>query len=212
VPDAAVPREGSRERQGLGVFLGLLGEPALPVLLLALVALIRRGYLLDITLVGGVALLLVLDAPRWAGRTASAEPGFPAPRRPATSAALALLAGVMAVPNPTSRVTDLMFAITGAVLLALVWGSGRSGRSSDSAAPEAPPRWWLWPAIGVAVCLVELSTLLAQPAPRVDSPDHPSMSTLLEPGLVAAPTRWVALWLWLLGCWWLVRRVRAWDS
>lgn len=198
----------SLEREGVvAARLRLLREPALPILLLALVAMVRRGYVLDMVLVGGAALLVLADAGRWAPVTASAEPGPEGRGRPV----LVVLAIVAAAMTPLPRMShrlDVAFTLVGVVVLAAVWRPG-PGPTADADQP-APPRWWLWPTLGVGVCLVELSTLFYQPAPRVDSVDHPSISTVVEPLLNAWPSRGLALWLWLLGGWWLVRRVRAW--
>jgi hypothetical protein len=168
--------------------------------------------------VAGTVLLIVVDSRRRPMCTASAEP---VGRTLGTGVVLLTggAAAFMAVlPGGTGGVLDLAFAVVGLLLLRQAWWPGRSpGRSpsrtpadGDSSAPDPPGRWWLWPALGVALALVELFSFLHQSAPMVDNPQHPTLSSVVEPHLSGGPLRALVLWAWLLGCWWLVRRVQAW--
>ncbi|MEZ5095511.1 MAG: hypothetical protein R2731_05025 [Nocardioides sp.] len=204
MPEASSRREAGAVRTRVG----LAREPAVLVLVLALTAMVKRGYLLDELLVAGALMLVVADAGRWRAAVAVAEPGPVAHRIAPLAAAFPALA--MAPLPRLSRGLDLACAVVGLVVLVAVWWPG-PGPDRDGE-PPAPPRWWLWPGVGVALCLVELSTLVHQPAPRVDSVDHPSLSTVIEPVLDLWPSRAAGLWLWLLAGWWLVRRVRAWAT
>ncbi len=195
---------------GRRVSARLLREPTLPILLLALVAMIRREYVPDICLVAGTAVLIVVDSRRWPLRTASA-----APVGRTLGPGVALFAGVMAasmavLPGGTGGVLDLAFGVVGLLLLRQAWSPGREPAGQDPTALDPPRRWWLWPALGVALALVELFSFLHQSAPMVDNPQHPTLSSVVEPHLSAGPVRAVVLWAWLLGCWWLARRLQAW--
>jgi hypothetical protein len=192
----------------------VLLEPTLTILLLALVAMVRREYLPDILLVGGTVVLILVDSRRWQLRTASADP----PGRTLGLRALvatALVASVMAsLHHGTGGLLDLAFAVVGLVLLGQVWSPGASATAArlddGTGVPATPRRWWLWPTLGVTLALVELFSFLHQSAPMVDNPRHPTLSTVVEPHLSPWPVRAVVLWVWLAGCWWLLRRVRAW--
>ena len=194
--------------------LPLLREPALPILLAASVAMVTREYVPDILLFVGASLLLAVDASRWGFRTAPAEPATPVVRsRTAVGGAITGAAVLTWLPRQ-SPLTDAAFAAIGIGTLGAVWlrdrGRDRCGGVPDDEVVGVPPRWWVWPSTGVMLAMVELYSFLHQSAPRVDGPGHPTLSTLLEPGLDLWPVRGVAVCLWLLGGWWLVRRVRTW--
>lgn len=186
----------------------LLGEPTLPILLLATIAMLRRGYLPDILIFGGTAVLVVVDAGRWGGRRTSAEPAEAASRRWLTATALLVAAAAMAALPRTSHALDLSCAVAGVVALGLAWQPGPAGSAERHAA--VPRRWWVWPVLGVLLALVELWSFLLRPQPLVDDPDHPELSTLVEPLLDGQLARTLFLWAWLLVGWWLLRRIRAW--
>lgn len=190
----------------------LLREPGLPILLLASVAMVLRQYLPDLLLVLGAALLIVLDAPRWGLRTASAQPPAAEENRGRVAGLAAVVAVVMTLLPRESHRLDLAFTLVGLAALWLVWLPGREEATHDGREPAAPPRWWVWPLLGVAGALVELFSFLHDTSPRVDDPGHPTLSYLVEPGLDSWPVRGLVLWLWLLAGWWLWRRVRTWGS
>lgn len=194
------------------VVRGLLSEPALPLLLVALVVLVYRGYLPDIGLVAATVLAILVDAWRWELREASARPAPPSsPRLPWWVLCAALATGMAALPR-LSRSLDAAFVAVGLVALAITWLPGRATVVGEPHGLAAPPRWRWWPVLGLLTALLEVFSLMYQPALLVDSPDHPSLSTVLEPALGAWPTRTAGLFVWLLAGWWLVRRVRAWAA
>jgi hypothetical protein len=186
----------------------LLAEPTLPILLLATVAMVHRRYLPDILIFGGTTALVLADAGRWGFRTRSAEPVEPTEHRWASAAALLVAAAGMASLPRTSHTLDLACAVPGVVALGAAWRPGPA-EEADQATP-APRRWWLWPTLGVLLALVELWSFLLRPQPLVDDPNHPELSTLVEPHLDPYLNRALFLWAWLLAGWWLLRRIRAW--
>ena len=175
---------------GRPAVLQLLREPTLPILLMAFVAMVRRAYVPDICLVGGTVALIVLDCPRWRLRTGSAQPSG-ATIGPPMLALTAAAAAVMASFPDGPGALDVPFALVGLVMLREAWWPG--GRLARGTGPVAAPRrWWLWPALGVTLALVELFSFVHQSAPMVDNPRHPTLSTVVEPHLAAWPVRAVA--------------------
>jgi hypothetical protein len=63
-----------------------------------------------------------------------------------------------------------------------------------------------WALVLVAGCLWELAALLLQPSITTDSYAHPTISTLTDPLLSAAPGRALVLAAWLAFGWYLVER------
>jgi hypothetical protein len=177
------------------------------VLLLASVAMVHRRYPPDIALTVGTAALVVVDAPRWGFRTASAVPDGPPRHRSRDAALLLVAAGALAALPRTSHRLDLGCAAVGLVALWLVL---RPGPGTTVGSPRAPRRWWIWPGLGLALALVELWSFVHRADPLLDDPAHPELSTLVEPVLDQYAARVLFLWAWLLSGWWLVRRVRAW--
>jgi hypothetical protein len=189
----------------------LLREPALPILLMAWVAMLRREYVPDIVLFGGAAGLIVIDARRWNGRTSSAEPSSRARHPVLVLGATGLTALVMA-GLPRSGWLDAAFGAVGVVVLIIGWLPGREERPSRGQDVDEPARWWVWPMLGLTLGLAALWSFLHRVSPMVDSLAHPSISSLVEPGLAHSPVRLFALWLWLLAGWWLLRRIQAWAA
>ena len=185
----------------------LLSEPTLPVLLLASVAMVQRRFVPDIALTVGTAALVVVEAPRWGFRTASAVPNGPSRYRFRGVLVLLVVAVAMAGLPRTSRWLDLACAVPGVVALWLVL---HPGPGTSAGAPRAPARWWVWPLLGLALALVELWSFVHRAGPLIDDPHHPELSTLVEPWLDPYAVRVLFLWSWLLIGWWLVRRVQAW--
>ena len=83
------------------------------------------------------------------------------------------------------------------VALAVVWLPGREVRPGRPREPTEPARWWVWPVLGLTLGLAALWSFLHQVSPMVDSLAHPSISSLVEPGLEHGVVRFLALWLWL---------------
>lgn len=186
----------------------LLTEPMLPVLVLATIAMVHRRYLPDILLFGGTAALVYADAGRWGFRTTSAAPAAPPRHRWAAAVALLAVAAAMAALPPTSVALDIACALVGVLALRATWRPGPA-LEPTSAAP-VPRRWWVWPTLAVTLALVELWSFVHRAQPLVDDPDHPELSTLVEPLLESELVRTGFLWLWLLAGWWLLRRIQAW--
>lgn len=200
--------EQFRERAATAV---PLREPALPILLLAWVAMLRREYLPDILLFAGAAALLVIDARRWQGRTSSAEPSSPA-RHPALVLGATGVTALLLASLPRSGWLDAGFGVVGVMALGIGWLPGREEQPVVGRDVDEPARWWVWPVLGVTLGLAALWSFLHQVSPMVDSLAHPSISSLVEPGLDHGLVRLLGLWLWLLAGWWLLRRIRAWAS
>ena len=199
------------ERDAATAIRSPLREPALPIVLMAWVAMLRREYVPDILLFGGAAALIVLDARRWKGRTSSAEPSSRA-RHPVLLLAATWVTALVMAALPRSGWLDGAFAAVGAVVLVIGWLPSPEERPSWSHDLDEPVRWWVWPMLGLTLGLAALWSFLHQVSPMVDSLAHPSISSLVEPALDRSPVRLLALWLWLLAGCWLLRRIRAWAS
>lgn len=189
----------------------LLREPALPILLMAWVAMLRREYVPDILLFGGASALLVVDARRWQGRTSSAEPSTRV-RRPLLVLGATGITALLMATLPRSGRLDAAFGAVGVLALAVGWLPDREERPGRAGETDEPARWWVWPVLGLTLGLAALWSFLHQVSPMVDSLAHPSISSLVEPGLEHGVVRFLALWLWLLAGCWLLRRIRAWAS
>jgi hypothetical protein len=97
----------------------------------------------------------------------------------------------------------LAVAVPGPLILPLAWRVGPP-RTEDRPGPAK----WLWAGVLVLVCLWELTSFLAQPDPRTDSYDHPTLSAILNPVFASSGTaRAVALIVWLGVGLWLARRL-----
>lgn len=191
----------------------LLRQPALPILFVAWLAMVKREYAPDISLYSGAIALVVADDLRWGGRVAPAKPVAPDANRGAMLGLTLLCALGLSVMPRQSGPTDLAFVLVGLVALYSAWMPGReAGLAPRYDEGEAPRRWWIWPGLGVAMGLIAGFSFMHQIAPMVDSPAHPSISSLIEPALDPWPVRLLALWLWFLGGWWLLRRIRQWAS
>ncbi|GAB3065053.1 hypothetical protein GCM10027053_30220 [Intrasporangium mesophilum] len=193
----------------------LVREPAVPVLALAGIVQVVRAYPVDIMLfVGSLVLAVVLRLRPGGDRLIDTTP-TPATRGvilAASGVAAAYGLGVSFVPQTTWWL-DACLAVPGVVAVGVLVGAGRRPRSPVAPPePATPRRWWAWPALGVSVALVELFSFMEQPDARTDSIDHPTLSTVVEPALSSQALRCLALGLWLLIGWWLVRRIRAWDE
>jgi hypothetical protein len=193
----------------------LVREPAVPILAVAGIVQVDRGYPADILLFAGALALAILVLVRPGGDRlidASPPPVATRTRLSALGAATAYGLAVSFVPQTTWWL-DACLAVPGVIA---VWALVESGRAPrDSVAPpepSTPGRWWAWPLLGVSVALVELFSFLSQPDARTDSVEHPTLSTVVEPSLGNQGLRGLALGVWLLIGWWLVRRVRAWGE
>ena len=198
-----------------GLARAMTREPAIPILVLAGLVQVVRAYPADILLFGGSVVLAVVLVRRPGGdRLVDASPA-PATRRVrGTAVVVAAAYGLLVsfVPQTTWWL-DVCLAVPGGVALWLLLGTGRAPRHPVAPPePSAPPRWWVWPALGFAVAFVELVSFLSQPDARTDSADHPTLSTVIEPALGNQDVRGLALAAWVLLGWWLVRRCLAWGE
>jgi hypothetical protein len=189
---------------------GLLTEPAVPFLLVAEGVLVKRDYLPDILLVGAALVVIAVDSLRWGFHEADPSPTSRA-RASLWLPAAAVALGMALLPR-ISPVTDAAFAALGLGALWLAWMPGGAPAASHGEVPRTPPTWWLWWVPALVFCTVEVLSLAYQPAPRVDSPAHPSLSGIVEPVLAHWPTRALALLVWLAAGWWLLRRIRRWSA
>jgi hypothetical protein len=193
----------------------LVREPAVPVLALAGIVQVVRAYPVDILLfLGSLVLAVVLRLRPGGDRLIDATPTPDTRRVHLTALGVAAAYGlaVSFVPQTTWWL-DACLAVPGVVMLGVLVGAGRTPRSPvPIPEPATPRRWWAWPLLGVSVALVELFSFMEQPDARTDSIDHPTLSTVIEPALSSQALRALALGLWLLIGWWLVRRIRGWGE
>lgn len=221
--------ESRRTRLG---FLGAaLTEPTLPALLVATLVQLDRGYATDIVLFFGTASLLVWDANRSPAIGPVPRPG-PASRAKRLAVGLGALAfGGMASSLPRSgRALDLTMALPGVVVLYALLQGRRPAAAEPQREPSfdkptaarvagdlprdlsGTPAWRMWPVLGLVLAYLELGSFLGQPDPRTDNPEHPTVSTVVEPWLTPAPVRAMVIVAWLAMGWWLVRRLRTWSG
>lgn len=98
----------------------------------------------------------------------------------------------------------LAVAIPGLLILPLAWRVGPPRPDG-----RAGPGKWVWAGVMVLICLWELVSFLAQPDPRTDSYDHPTLSAILNPLFQSTPVRTLVLIAWLAIGLWLARRLCA---
>lgn len=216
-----------------------MGQPTLIAVLLAGLVQVDRGYVTDIVLFFGIAVLMVWDGGRSPARGAVPLPAPAPPRRRAAVAVLALVFGALAAALPRrADALDLTMAVPGMVVLWALLRAGRGDwrlgdrghgdrghgdRGSRTGTPERPGSrppadltgtraWRVWPALGLTLALVELGSFLGQPDARTDNPDHPTVSTVVEPWLDDTAVRALVIAAWVGMGWWLVRRLRSWPG
>ena len=211
--DGVTERDASlRAGRNVSWWRGLLSEPTVPFLLLALVALIMRDYLPDILLVGASIAVIAIDSLRWRFRESPAQPEGGAELPRAMWIVVLAVALAMSMQPRLSFGLDASFAVIGVAALWVAWLPRTGTVQFEDSQGGAPPRWWLWWVPALLFCLVEVLSLAFQPAPRVDSPAHPSLSGVLEPALDYWPERAVVLLVWFAAGWWLLHRIRAWAQ
>lgn len=191
----------------------VLREPTVGILLLASVVHVVRRNVFDFLLFFGTAMVIIVEsriesrrAEARAARALSPAPPLPRHRRWAAAAAIASLSAVVALLPPAGGLTRVVLAATGVAVLAVVVVRPAS-RSVDGAG--GAHGWQVWATIGVAACLWELSSFVAQQVWPADQDAHPAVSDLVGPLLAGWPGRVVFLLLWAGAGWWLLRQLTA---
>lgn len=165
---------------------------------------------LHATLLYAVGAVLVVDSARRRLTGVKEQPALrpPAePRAPATTAqivaaglAFALFFGMFARYTPPVTVA---IWVPGAIAVVWAWRVP----SRQSSVPKLTAGGIaVWVGLFVAFGVWELAALLFQPSLSVNSPGHPTLSTLLDPVLAHPLGRIVAIAVWLAGGWFLVDR------
>ncbi|HEU5002376.1 MAG TPA: hypothetical protein VFW71_06300 [Actinomycetota bacterium] len=165
---------------------------------------------LHATLLYAVAAVLVVDSVRRrvGGRPAPQDSRPAAPPRSPRVTVLLLAAGVAfgVIVGTFRRYTlPVTVAIWVPGALAVVWAWRVPSRASSA------PRLTgfgiaAWAGLFATVGIWELVALLFQPSLSVNSPGHPTLSTLLDPVLGHPLGRMVAIGAWLAAGWFLVER------
>lgn len=173
-------------------------------MLLAAIVHVVRGNVVDVVVFLGVAVLMLVCLRR--DLTARPAPWWLARR--SGPVALAVVAAAVVSTQPREGVwVQLVLAVVGVLALVLVVRAGRGSPSRSSlSSGRRTGRVWPWPVVVVLGCLVELADFLAQPDPQTDNPDHPTLSSIVDPLLDARPVRAVAVAVWV-GLGWLLLRV-----
>jgi len=209
-----------------------LTSPAVPILLLAASVQVVRQAWVDFAVFVASAAVIRWDERRW-GRVS--VPPEPPPLRRVTVLGLGVaVVGYAIVVGGLPRadaVTSLALGLPGLGAAALVLlplpgtvpartvptrtasAPTTPAPTRDTTEPAPPGRGrFAWVGVFLALALLELSAFLAQPAPRVDDPNRPTISDLVEPHLDSAAVRAVVIVGWLVVGVWLVRRLRAWAG
>lgn len=129
-------------------------------------------------------------------------------RRWAITAGMTLFAALAAVLAPASFGAELMLAAIGLTALVLVIVRRPRGvpAGDGSGRPDGKlAGWQVWAAIGVAACLWELTSFIAQQVWPADADSHPAVSDLVAPLLAGGVGRGVFLMLWAAAGWWLLQ-------
>jgi hypothetical protein len=151
--------------------------------------------------------------------TVSAEPPDPRPalagRRPrrgwrTAAAGLAWVAaglGYAVVVGSFARFSwPATMAVVGVATVVIVIGWQGPVRARPDPGPLPRPGAALWGGVLLAGGLWELGSLAQQPGLDITSYAHPTISALTDPVLASHPGRSLALAVWLLIGWYLVRR------
>jgi hypothetical protein len=128
----------------------------------------------------------------------------------AAAAGLAWVAGgvvyAVAVGSFTRFSWPATMAVAGVATLVVVIGWQGPVRARTDPGPLPKPGAALWGGILLAGGLWELGSLAQQPGLDTTSFAHPTISALTDPVLASHPGRSLALAVWLLIGWYLVRR------
>lgn len=193
----------------------------MPVLLLAGVVQVARRSVADIILFFGMAVVVVWDGRRGhapaPGGHVSPDRRSRRPRTPALLAVALVYSAVTALPGRSSVWVDLAMGGAGAVALALRLRSRPAAEADGSKTETVGPDgltgdptgrgWLVWPLLALVLALLELGAFLSQSSPTTDNPDHPTLSTTVEPLLAGEGARALFLLAWTLVGVWLVRAI-----
>lgn len=195
----------------------VLREPTVPILLAASVVHVVRRDALDFAVFFGTAVLIVADSRFSAGRRAGGRlkvdaerAGHVAPDRWRRAwlplLGMTVFAGVAALAVPVSLGARMIVTLIGIAALVLVLCAPGAKNPADRTG-EALAGWPVWAVIGVATCLWELTSFIAQQVWPLDQDAHPAVSDLVGPLLDTWFGRAVFLLLWVGAGWWLLRRL-----
>jgi hypothetical protein len=208
-------RPGTRLR-AVGHAVGtVLRDPVIAILLLAGVAEILAGD----PLVDWLVLLTTAAALGWERmrrrRPANGEPvGAPepgwvdrlVPDRLTPALVIGGLGYAVAAGGLGPFSWPAMVAVAGPGLVGVMSAWQAAPRPSAKAAPIHAGGAAAWAAVFVVLALWELAALLLQPSLTTSSPQHPTISVLLDPALGSQLGRSVGFAVWLALGWSLVRR------
>ncbi|MBF6327848.1 hypothetical protein [Nocardia transvalensis] len=126
------------------------------------------------------------------------------PRRRALVVVMWLcLAGLGASTGPFTGAATALVLIPSGVLLILAL---RRPTADIVPTPRLRRGVRVWSALLVALVMWETFAYLRQPDRLHSNREHPTLSTLLDPGLQDGPLRFAGWLAWLWVGWWLVRR------
>lgn len=182
----------------------VLREPTVPILLAASVMHVVRRNAIDFAVFFGTAVVIVIDARRH-DMTPAGVARISRPRAWLVVAGMTLFSAVVALAAPASVGARLVLVAIG--LAALVLVIARPQRVSGGQVPPAARGWPVWAVIGVAACLWELTSFIAQQVWPLDQDAHPAVSDLVGPLLQTWFGRAVFLALWAGAGWWLLRQM-----
>lgn len=161
---------------------------------------VARRNLFDVVTFAVVA-AMVVAAPSL-DRRPRARPGWLG-RWSVPVGAAVLLALLVGLRPRTSAAVEAAYLAVGGCAFAVAL---RAGRGAPPQAARAP-RTWPWTVVVLAGCLLELGGFLSQPDAQTGNPDHPTLSSLVDPLLATGWLRGVVAGAWLLAGWWVVRVV-----
>lgn len=192
--------------------LPLLVQPAFVIILIVATVHVVRGAPADAVLTYAVAAALLVEQLWLRGRADRRAPAglTPAARWPlAEAAAVLVVAAAFGSLAGRWELYDWRLKVATAVpglLVALLIFTRRPPEPAAVSLARPAPHGWLWPAVGVAICLQELASFVQQPDPQTGSDAHPTVSYLLEPLLQSPLVRGCVLAGWLIAGYYLVRR------
>lgn len=184
----------------------------MPILLLASVVHVVRRNVFDFVLFFGTALVIIVESRVESRRSEASRVGAPTPAAPLSrsrrgwaAAAIALLSAIVALLPVAGGLVRVVLGASGVAALALA--VARPAPQLPAGGPSRVRGWQLWATLGVAACLWELFSFIAQQVWPADQVDHPAVSDLVGPLLATWAGRAVFLLLWASAGWWLLRQL-----